>query len=152
MAGSFTSACRFLLLPLTSLFYLITIRWFFAKLNWEGRSAPLAFTGSYWGLLGWLAFAWISFLTIIGWAWVTTAMLRWMCRHVQGSSKQLSFEGSGWGLLWRTFALGLCSALIIPIPWIFAWYARWIIAQLHLSDRAMGAAVAGAPGDQRHVA
>jgi hypothetical protein len=134
--GFIHSGVTFLLVPLTTLFYLITTRWFFANLNWEGRTAPLRFTGGYWGLLGWTVFAWLAFLTIIGWAWVFTATLRWLCLHVEGSSKQLTFEGTGWGVLWRTLVMGLCFALIIPIPWIFAWYTRWMFAQFHLSDRA----------------
>jgi hypothetical protein len=78
----------------------------------------------------------LSFITIIGWAWVATATLRWICRHIEGTHTQLSFVGSGWGLLWRSVVYVLSIAFIIPIPWTYAWIMRWYTSQFHLSARA----------------
>ena len=134
-AGAIHGGLTVLLTPLTSLFFLLILRWAIANIAWEGRTAPLQFTGSYWGLLGWTLLGWLSFITIIGWAWVITAAMRWICRNVQGSSTQVSFVGTGWGVLWRTvlFVLGCC--VIIPIPWLLRWLTRWFVSQTCLSNR-----------------
>ena len=126
---------QLLLMPLTVLFYRIIVRWLFANLTWEGQRQSLRFTGSYWGFLGWQAFMLLALFSIIGWAWVFTAQIRWMCRHVEGSSQRLSFVGTGWGVLWRSFVFGLTCIVIIPIPWMLRWYTRWLISQLCLSSR-----------------
>lgn len=134
--GNIHWAVQLIALPLTVLFYWIIMRWFFANLIWPGRAAPLQFTGGYWGLLGWSLLAGLSILTIIGWAWVMTAMLRWICRHIEGSSKHLIFVASGWSYLWHTLLFSLSCALLIPIPWTLRWYVRWTMAQFHLTVRA----------------
>jgi hypothetical protein len=133
--GLMHDAAPLLLIPLTSWFYLIILRWLFANIIWEGRRAPLQFTGTYWQLLGWTLLGLVSLITIIGWAWVFTATLRWMARNVQGSSMQLSFVGSGWGVLWRSILFALSCIVLIPIPWTFRWYTRWLISEFHLSGR-----------------
>jgi hypothetical protein len=134
-AGAVHPALPLITIPLSILFNLIIIRWFFANLAWEGQSARLVFTGGYWALLGWFLFTALAFLSIIGWAWVMTATLRWLCRHVEGSGKKLSFVGGGWSLLWRTWVFTLTCILIIPIPWMLRWYVRWMVSQFHLSER-----------------
>lgn len=135
-AGSVRFWLQLIVIPLTVLFYLVILRWFVANLTWEGRTTPLRFTGGYWGLLGWFALNWLAIFTIIGWAWVSTAMIRWICRHVEGSSKQLSYVGSGWEMLWRAIAFALSCIVIIPIPWTGRWYIAWLVSQFHLSERA----------------
>ncbi len=127
---------QFLIIPLTMLFYLFIMRWFLANLTWERRSAALAFSGSYWGLLGWAVLFAISFITVIGWAWVMTAMTRWLRRNVEWSSLRLSFIASGWGVLWRSLLFVLSCVFIIPIPWTLHWYIGWMISQFCLSERA----------------
>ena len=134
-AGAVHQALPILLIPLNAFFTLLTIRLVTSKLRWDGQHEPLRFTGSYLGLLGWLAFLVVSFISIIGWAWVTTAMARWLCRNVEGSSEQLSFVASGWGILWRFFVFSIACLFIIPIPWMVAWLVRWLISQYHLSPR-----------------
>jgi len=121
--------------PLSVLFYVIILRWFFTNLTWEGQATRLTFTGGFWPLLGWFLFMAAAMITIIGWAWVLTATLRWMCRHIEGTNKRLSFVGGGWSLLWRIWVASLASAFIIPIPWMLRWYMRWLVSQFHLSDR-----------------
>jgi hypothetical protein len=134
-AGAVNDWLQLLIVPLAALFYLIIMRWFFAKLTWDGRG-PLRFTGSYWELLGWTLLFAISFLTVIGWAWVITGVMRWLCRSVEGSSLRLSFIASGWGVLWRSLLFVLSCVFIIPIPWTLRWYTGWTVSQFCLSERA----------------
>jgi hypothetical protein len=133
-AGIIHSLLPILLLPLTTLFTLQITHWVVANLHRENRTTRLAFSGSYWEMLGWTILLWISLVTIIGWAWVGTAWARWMCRNVDGLGKQANFEASGWSLLWRTFALVLTVILIIPAPWSIGWYARWIVSQFCIGE------------------
>jgi hypothetical protein len=122
-----------LILPLTTLFLVIIVRWFWRNLVWEGQTAPLAFTGGYWPMLGWYVLTILALITIIGWAWVGTAWMRWMCRHVEGSARKLVFNATGWGFLWRTVLFVLSCIPLIPIPWTMRWYARWIVSQCALA-------------------
>jgi GYF domain 2 len=131
-----------LLLPLTTLFLLLIIRWFSRNLVWEGQTAPLVFTGGYWPMLGWYVLFILSFITIIGWAWVSTAWTRWMCRHLEGSVRKLVFNATGWGLLWRTVLFALSCVLLIPIPWTLHWYTRWLVSQCALTTEAAAGALA----------
>ena len=135
-AGSIHWAVQFIALPVTVLCYWIIMRWLFPNLIWAGRRAPLQFTGGFWPLLGWMALAALAMVTIVGWAWVLTAMMRWTCRHVEGSSQQLIYVASGWGILWRTFLFSLSCVLLVPIPWTLRWYFGWSMAQFHLTARA----------------
>lgn len=133
----------FLLAPLTAFLVLVITRWVYANLAWPERSTPLQFTGSYLALLGWSLLGAISFVSIIGWAWVYTAWARWMCRNVQGSRRQLVFTSSGWSFLWRTVTFVLFSYLIFAMPWMLRWYVRWLVSRFALvgeSSRSAGAA------------
>jgi hypothetical protein len=123
-------------LPLTVLFTIIIARWFWRNLVWEGQTAHLSFTGGYWLWLGWHVLTILSFITIIGWAWVATAFARWLCRHVQGSARKLVFNASGWGLLWRSVLFFLSCIPLIPIPWTLRWYTRWLVSQCALVGEA----------------
>jgi len=130
-------------LPLTVLFTIIIARWFWRNLVWEGQTAPLSFTGGYWPWLGWYLLTLLSIVTIIGWAWVSTAWARWLCRHVEGATRKLVFTATGWGFLWRTFLFVLSCSVLIPIPWTMRWYTRWIISQFALAyETAPGVASA----------
>ena len=113
-------------------FLLVIVRWFFANLAREGQAAPLKFTGGYWAILGWFILSVLSVITIIGWAWVVTASVRWMCRHVEGSRRQLIFTASGWGYLWRALVFVLTAVLIVPIPWTLRWFTAWAVSQFAL--------------------
>lgn len=96
----------------------------------------LRFTGGVGGYIGWTLFLAISFITIIGWAWVATAWTRWIAAHIEGTPGPVVFTASGWDLLWRSLAFGLGSIFIIPIPWLLHWYARWYISQFAIGTRA----------------
>ncbi len=111
----------------------LLIRWVVDKTGAEDGSLKLTFTGSMWGLLGWnLLFA-LSMVTIVGWAWVLAATMRWMCRNVSGTHK-VEFAGTGLEVLWRSIVYVLCSYLIIPIPWMLRWYHTWFISQIRVAD------------------
>lgn len=122
-----------LVIPATAFLGLMALRWFYANLAWEGRVAPLHFTGGFWAMLGWSLLVPISVVSIIGWAWVYTAWGRWMCRHVEGAQRRLSFTATGLGYLWRTVVFALSCILIVPIPWTLRWYVGWIVSQFALA-------------------
>lgn len=125
----------YVLIPVQAALSWMIIRWIVANISAGGQPLALSFKGSIWGYIGFYVLAFISIITIIGWAWVTTAWLRWMCRNVEGTRREVVFNGSGWGVLWRTFAFVLASIVIIPIPWMLAWYTRWYVSQVALVER-----------------
>jgi hypothetical protein len=112
----------------------MTIRWVVANISSQGRHLPLTFAGSPWAYLGWYVLLYVSVITIIGWAWVTTAWIRWICRNITGTRRNIVFTASGWQILWRTLVFALAAALIIPIPWAMGWYAGWYVSQFVLVE------------------
>jgi GYF domain 2 len=112
---------------------LIILKWVVQNTVWEGQTGPLNFTGSYLGMLGWYVFTAIAVFTIIGWAWVAAAWMRWMCRHLVGGAERLVFTATGWEILWRTWLFAISCFFIIPIPWTLHWITRWYISQFALS-------------------
>jgi len=113
----------------------LVLRWIVSNLASNGQKLPFAFTGSIWAFIGWQLLIAISFITIIGWAWVVTAMARWMCRNISGTRREVLFNASGLEVLWRTLAFVFASFFIIPIPWMLRWYARWYASQFALAPR-----------------
>lgn len=124
-----------LLTPLTAFLGLLLVRWFVSNLTADGRALPLRFAGSYWPYVGWTALGMVSFYTIVGWAWVYAAFMRWMCRNVEGTNTKIVFTGTGLEYLWRTVVFGLSAAVIIPIPWTYHWYVKWFLSRLSLENR-----------------
>jgi hypothetical protein len=118
----------------------LVLRWVVSNLASNGQKIPTTFEGSIWAYVGWQLLMIVSFITIIGWAWVVTAMVRWICRNISGSRREILFNGTGLQVLWRTIVFALLCSLIIPIPWMLRWYARWYISQFALAPR--GAAYA----------
>jgi uncharacterized membrane protein YjgN (DUF898 family) len=118
-----------LLLPITVAIWLKITRWFFTKVKLSCETS-LSFKGDYMPFLGWMFLVTLSVYTIIGWAWASVAMLRWVCRNIEGGQNKVVFEGSGWGLLWRCFVAGLASIFIIPIPWMAVWIVRWFASNM----------------------
>src|SRR5204863_3363491 len=84
-----------LFLVLTFLGWMV-IRWAVANISADGRPLGLSFQGSAWAYIGWFVFYMVSTITIIGWAWVMTAWLRWMARNITGTRRAVVFNGSGW--------------------------------------------------------
>jgi hypothetical protein len=113
------------LLPLVAAVQLPLLRWVVDNLRLD-PGGRMRLSASYGGYLGWLLILFASYVTVIGWAWVFTALMRWLCDHTQGEGLAVEFVGTGWGLLWRT-AVWICgSLLLIPIPWVlrsaYAWF------------------------------
>jgi hypothetical protein len=113
----------------------LMIRWVVDKVGTEDGSMKLAFQGSIWGLIGFHVLLFLSYITIIGWAWVAAAMQRWICRNVSGTHR-FEFAGTGLEILWRTLVFILLSYLIIPIPWMMRWYYAWFVSQIRVTHDA----------------
>lgn len=116
--------------------YWLLIKWFMANLTSNGQPLGLSFSGSFWGFLGWSLLSVIAIITIVGWAWVYVAQLRWMCRHIEGTRRAVVFNGTGLEFLWRALVTALGSLFIIPIPWMYRWFTGWLGSQTVLVDRA----------------
>lgn len=119
---------------LISLYWLF-MRWLIANLASNGQPLRLSFSGTVWAYLGWSILTVLSFFTIIGWAWVGVAMMRWFCRNIQGTRREVLFIGTAVELLWRGLVAGLASFFIIPIPWVYRWMWQWMASQTVLADR-----------------
>jgi hypothetical protein len=124
-----------IVIPLEGFLSWMTLRWMVANISSEGRQLPLNFAGSPWTYVGWYLLLYVSVITIIGWAWVMTAWMRWICRNVDGTRRDIMFNADGWEVLWRAVVAVLCMVLIIPIPWATAWYYRWYVSQFALVER-----------------
>ena len=117
--------------PITWILTVPILRWFVAKLGTEDGSLRLSFDGKIMGFIGWNLLLYLSFITIIGWAWVMRAMFQWICRNISGTAR-FEFHGSGGAILWRTLVCGLCSIFLVPIPWIMRWYTVWLVGQFRV--------------------
>lgn len=126
-----------LLLPISAAIWLPIIRWFFSSIKLS-CGTNLSFNGNYGPYLGWLLLLSLSVYTIIGWAWASVAMLRWVCRNIEAGHNQLVFVGNGWGLFWRCLLAGIASILIIPIPWVWLWVVRWVVRNLLINSKIDG--------------
>jgi hypothetical protein len=115
--------------------YWLFIKWLVANLASSGQPLGLGFSGSFWAYLGWSVLAVISVFTIIGWAWVYVASLRWVCRNIQGARREVVFIGTGLEFLWRALVTVIASSFIIPIPWMYRWMSRWLASQTVLAER-----------------
>ena len=97
--------------------------------GYGGWIFSLSFEGGYLPYIGWNILLGLSFITIIGWAWVAKFMMQWICRNVRGTA-EFDFTATGLSILWRTLVAVLLTILIIPIPWVMQWYAQWMISQV----------------------
>jgi hypothetical protein len=108
---------------------LVLIHWFVAHVQSEDRRMSPEFSGGPWSFIGWQLLAAVSLVTVIGWAWVASGYLRWLCRSIRGNAA-FDFTGSGFAILWRTVVFVVLSALILPIPWTLRWLANWIVSRI----------------------
>ena len=115
--------------------YWLGIKWFVANIASNGQPLGLGFSGSYWGFLGWNILSALSIITIIGWAWVYTAQMRWMCRHVEGTRRDIVFNATGLEFLGRSLVTGLGCIFIVTVPWVMRWFIRWQVSQVALVER-----------------
>lgn len=120
--------------------YWLLIKWMIANLASNGQPLGLSFTGSIWAYIGWSLLFAISIITIIGWAWVAAAQMRWFCRSIEGTRRQIVFKGSGLDILWRGIVAVILCSLIIPIPWVYRWIMNWFASQTELVARGSVAA------------
>ena len=116
------------------------MRWAFSHLSSNGQPLPIAFKGSVWGFIGFQVLMVVSFITVIGWAWVISFWLRWICRNIAGTQREVVFNGSGLDVLWRTIVFAIGCGFIIPIPWVIRWYTQWYVSQTALVERGASAA------------
>lgn len=115
--------------------YWLLLKWMIANLASNDQPLGLSFSGSVWAYVGWnLLFA-ISVITIIGWAWVAAAQMRWFCRSIEGTRREIVFKGSGLGILWRGIVAAILCGFIIPIPWVYRWIMNWFGSQTELAPR-----------------
>ncbi|WP_315825734.1 MULTISPECIES: DUF4339 domain-containing protein [unclassified Bradyrhizobium] len=113
----------------------MVLRWLLSNLASNGERLPIHFEGSPVVYAGWYLLMIVSGITVIGWAWVLTAWMRWVCRNIQGTRREVVFTGSALQVLWRTFAFVLGCSVIIPIPWLLRWYSAWYVSQFAVVPR-----------------
>ena len=134
LAARFSDYAIWIAEPLSLALSVLVMRWFCAKLGTEDGSVKLTFVGGFWAYIGWNILLALSFLTIIGWAWVMKALMRWVCQNVRGTLA-FDFTGSGGAILWRSLVVTLASIFVIPIPWMLRWYAVWLVSQIQVSQQ-----------------
>jgi hypothetical protein len=115
------------------------LRWGVTKLASNGRPLPIRFEGGPVVYFGWYLFMLVSAISIIGWAWVLTAWMRWICRNIAGTRREVVFTAGGLDVLWRSIVFGIGCAFIIPIPWLLRWYTEWFVSQFALVQRTLAA-------------
>lgn len=120
---------------------LILLRWTVSKVELS-IGPKLSFEGTYGEFIGWYALLLLSFLTVIGWAWASAGMYRWMARSTRGSGIQFAFHGKGHQLLWRTLVCGLLCLFIIPIPWMIIALMQWVVENITMTRSAVESVVA----------
>jgi hypothetical protein len=120
-----------LLIPMNCYLGLIIVKWFWRNVV-PSCGTKISFVGTYFPLLGWSLLLLISFITIVGWAWVSVGMIRWACRNIQGDNHAVEFLGNGWNVLWRTLVFALSCIVIIPIPWTALWLIKWYMSNVSI--------------------
>jgi len=134
--GTYDNTLQLISIPAQAFLSWMALKWVVGNLAANGQKLPLAFDGSAIGYIGWQVLTFISFITIIGWAWVVAFWIRWICRNISGTRREIVFNGTGLDILWRTIVMTLLACLIIPIPWVLRWYARWYVSQFALVPRS----------------
>lgn len=107
------------------LVYLAQFKWVLDNLVFT-PSTRVSFKGRVLPYIGWTILTVLAFFTVVGWAWATTAFLRWQMRNTDMPGHRLRFRGKGLDLLWRGI-VAFCGCLVIlPIPWIIGWLGSWM--------------------------
>jgi hypothetical protein len=133
-AGAYDTYLQLLSIPVQAFLSWMLLKWLASKLSSNGQLLPISFDGSAVTFIGWQILLYVSFITIVGWAWVTTAWVRWICRNVSGTRRDIIFHGTGLAVLWRTIVFVIACGFIIPIPWMLRWYAKWYVSQFELVE------------------
>jgi hypothetical protein len=134
LVGACVAPAAVITVPVTAALSVALFRWFCGKLGTKDGPLNLRFTGGVWPYIGWVVLLYLSFITIIGWAWVLRFMMRWICQNIAGTIG-FDFHASGWAILWRTLAFSLGAIFIIPIPWLLRWFAAWFVSEIEATDR-----------------
>src|SRR5580704_5210344 len=113
---AYDNRLQLIIIPVSAFLSWILLRWLAGNLTSNGQRLPISFDGSAIGFVGWQLLIYVSLITIIGWAWVITAWMRWICRNIAGTRREVVFNGTGLEVLWRTIVFVICCAFIIPIP------------------------------------
>lgn len=111
------------------------LRWIVENLSSNGQPLLIAFSGSVWTFVGWQVLMFLAVFTIIGWAWVIAAWMRWTCRNISGTRREIIFNATGLDVLWRSVLFSIACAFLIPIPWVLRWYTQWYVSQFALVER-----------------
>jgi hypothetical protein len=119
-------------IPIEGFLSWMILRWIAANMSSNGQQLPIRFEGSALTYVGWYLLLFLSFLTIVGWAWVITAWMRWNCRNVSGTRREIVFKATGLEVLWRTILFSISCIFLIPIPWMLRWYTQWYVSQFVL--------------------
>ncbi|MCE2404069.1 MAG: zinc ribbon domain-containing protein [Dehalococcoidia bacterium] len=114
---------------------LVVLRWF-AQHSRLSSGERTEFTGTYWPLLGLSVLLVLSIFTIIGWAWVLSRLMGWICQNLNIGPRQGVFVGNGLGFLWRGIAMILASLPIVTIPWAWLWFTKWLTRCVVFQDRS----------------
>jgi hypothetical protein len=133
--GAYDNRLQLVTIPVSAFLSWILLRWLAGNLSSNGQRLPIAFDGGLLTFIGWNLLMFVSAFTIIGWAWVITAWMRWICRNISGTRREVVFNASGLEMLWRTLVFSIGCAFIIPIPWLLRWYNRWFVSQFALVER-----------------
>ena len=136
---AYDNRLQLIVMPVSAFLSWILVRWLAGNLSSNGQRLPIAFNGSAVTFIGWQLLMYISFITIIGWAWVISAWMRWICRNINGTRREVVFNGTGLEVLWRTVLFAIGCVFIIPIPWVMRWYNRWYVSQFALVERTASA-------------
>lgn len=134
-AGQASNYLQLVSIPVDAFLSWMILRWFVGNLSSNGQPLPIAFSGSVWGFIGWQVLMVLAVVTIIGWAWVIAAWVRWICRNISGTRREIIFNGSGLDVLWRSILFSIACAFLIPIPWMLRWYTKWYVSQFALVGR-----------------
>jgi hypothetical protein len=105
------------------------LRWFVRHVELSAGDR-LDFHGTYLELAGWQILLGLSVLTVIGWAWVMSAIGRWLAGESRGGDVRLRFHASGGDMLGHTLAALCFSIPIVTIPWAWTWYARFLVRNI----------------------
>ena len=132
LLGLIVLAMWICLLATQGLVYWNLYRWVCTNVSLSSGST-LMFHGGVWRYIGWTILQVLSIFTVVGWAWVQTAFLRWQLGQTRTSGTQLQFRGSGFGVLWRTVGATAACILIVPIPWVVTYMIGWYLANIELS-------------------
>jgi len=133
--AAYDTTLQLISIPVSAFLAWMLLRWLASRLASNGQPLPIAFSGSAITFIGWQLLLYISFITIIGWAWVAAAWMRWICRNISGTRREIIFTGTGLEILWRTLVFSIACIFLIPIPWMMRWYTQWYVSQFALVER-----------------